>query len=153
MNLIKKFFKRKARVLSVAGVVILNNKSEVLLQRRGDDNNWCIPGGMVEPGETIEEAAKREVYEETGITVDDLTFFNVYSGEGQHHIYPDGNEVYFVNLVFITTKFHGELSIDGIESKEVKFFDIDGLPENISPASKPSLGELKMRRAIKWEKQ
>lgn len=51
----------------VAGVIILDQQNRVLLQRREDDNNWCIPRGGMDLGETIEETAKREVFEETGI--------------------------------------------------------------------------------------
>lgn len=137
--------KKKARVLCVAGIVLLDNEGRVLLIRRGDDGNWCIPGGVVEPGETIEEAAIREVLEETGLIVDNLEFFNIYSGQSQHHIYPDGNEYYFANTIFISSEFHGEMRADEIESKELKFFDISNLPNNISKSNLPMFKDYKDR--------
>lgn len=134
--------KKKARVLCVAGVIMLNNEGRVLLLRRGDDGNWCIPGGVVEPGETIEEAAIREVYEETALIIDKMELFNIYSGESQHHIYPDGNEFYFANTVFICTEFHGDMCIDEIESKELRFFEVNYIPNNISSSNIPIFKDL-----------
>lgn len=133
---------KKARVLCVAGVIMLDTQSRVLLQRRGDDGNWCIPGGAVEPGETIEEAAMREVFEETALIVDKMELFNIYSGQSQHHIYPDGNEFYFANTVFICTEFHGDMRIDEVESKELRFFEIDSIPGNVSSSNIPVFKDL-----------
>ena len=60
--------------VSVDGVVV-NDQSQVLVIRRADNGRWEPPGGVLEPGETIEEGARREVAEETGfrVTIDRLT--------------------------------------------------------------------------------
>ncbi len=129
----------------VAGVIILDNQNKILLQRRGDDNNWCIPGGGMDVGETAEETAKREVFEETALTIDEMSLFNVYSGETQHHIYPDGNEFYFVNIVFITRKYHGNILIDGDETKELKYYELNNLPNRLSATNVPVLQDLYRR--------
>jgi len=96
-------------------------------------------------GETTEEAAKREVFEETNLVVEELSLFNVYSGEEQHWIYPDGNEVYFISIVYVTNRFNGTMKVDGIEGKELKFFDINNLPQEITPSNKPILNDVKNR--------
>jgi 8-oxo-dGTP pyrophosphatase MutT (NUDIX family) len=85
-------------------------------------------------GESVQETAKREVYEETNIIIDKLNLLNVYSGEKQHHIYPNGDEVYFVNVIFVSTSYRGSLETDGIESTNASLVD---LPNNISPTNKP----------------
>jgi len=73
---------------------------------REDDmhfGKWNVPGGKVEPGETPEECAAREVYEETGLTVEDLHMRGVLT-------FPafDGEEDWYV-FVFTCCTFHGEL--------------------------------------------
>ncbi len=115
-------------VVSVAGCLIFDDKNRILLQHRTDNGLWSHPGGAVELGETVEEAVHREVYEETGIQPNELKFFNIYSGESQHHIYPNGDEVYFVNVIYTCHAFSGEPTTDHNENREVKFCDLDHLP-------------------------
>ncbi|WBW94720.1 NUDIX hydrolase [Oceanirhabdus sp. W0125-5] len=136
---------RSAKHVPAAGVIIVDEKNRVLLQRRTDNNKWSIPGGCMELGETTEETAKREVFEETNLVVEGLSLFNVYSGEEQHWIYPDRNEVYFINIVYITNRFNGTMKVDGVESKELKFFEIDKFPQEITPSNKPILRDVKNR--------
>lgn len=132
-------------IINAAGVVLMDENRKILLQKRTDNNKWSIPGGCVDLGEIIEEAAKREVFEETNLVVEDLQLFNVYSGEEQHHVYPDGNEVYFTNIVYITNKYKGIMKVDGIEGTELKFFSIENLPEEITPSNCPILEDVKRR--------
>ncbi len=115
------------------GCLIFNNKNQVLLQKRSDDNLWGNPGGSMELGETIFDTIIREIKEETNLDINkkDLKLFNIYSGENQHHIYPNKDEIYFVNIIFETNITKGILKKD-IESNELKFFDIDKLPLNVT---------------------
>lgn len=102
------------------------------MQHRTDNDTWGLPGGVIELGETVEEAAKREVLEETGLTAYDLKLFNIYSGENQHYTYPNGDEVYFVCITYYTRKYDGNIKIDNVESKDLRFFEVNDLPDNIS---------------------
>jgi ADP-ribose pyrophosphatase YjhB (NUDIX family) len=136
---------KKPRNINGAGILLIDRHKKVLLQLRSDSNSWGIPGGCLNIGESLQDAAKREVYEETGLIVDDLQLFNVYSGDKQHWIYPDGNEVYIVNTVFISNSFHGIMKADEIESKEVRFFDINNMPEEIISTNIPIIEDLKNR--------
>lgn len=61
-----------------ACVILINNENEILLQLRTDNNCWVILGGSMEIGESLVEVAKREVFEETGLTVSSLKLFNVF---------------------------------------------------------------------------
>lgn len=142
---------KSAKYVPAAGVIILDEKNRVLLQLRTDNNKWCIPGGCMELGETAEETAKREVLEETNLVVEDLSLFNVYSGEEQHWTYPDGNEVYFINIAYITNRFKGFMKVDGVESKELKFFEVENLPKEITPSNKPILSDVKSRFGHNFE--
>ncbi|MAQ13291.1 MAG: NUDIX hydrolase [Sandaracinus sp.] len=51
----------------------------VLIERRGEPRGWALPGGFVDYGETVEDGARREVMEETGLTVELVTLLGVYS--------------------------------------------------------------------------
>jgi 8-oxo-dGTP pyrophosphatase MutT (NUDIX family) len=134
---LRKIIGHRPLVMCAAGVLIVNEKNEVLLQQRTDNNMWGIPGGALELGELLEETAKREVLEETGLIVSNLDPFGTYSGEKMHHIYPNGDEVYIVSSVYITRDYDGELKLDKDESKELRFFNIDDMPKLINPPDGP----------------
>jgi 8-oxo-dGTP pyrophosphatase MutT (NUDIX family) len=112
-----------------AVVVILDETGKVLLQqRKHPKGSWGIPGGLMELGESTEDVARREVYEETGLTVDDLTLINVYSGP-EHFIKAEkGDEFYVVTVAYYTKGFQGELVVDPSESISFNFFDPKKLP-------------------------
>lgn len=129
-----------------ASVILYNGAGQVLMLHRTDNDSWCFPGGAVELGEKVEEAAIRESLEETGLTVENLELFGVFSGEQLHFIYPNGDEVYVVDVVFKSNSYKGELRLNH-EGKEAKFFPIDALPENISPPVIPVIEQLKNRKA------
>ncbi len=61
-------------ILVGAIVLIFDEQNRILLQHRNDDQTWDFPGGFVELGETIEETARREILEETGLIVHSLTW-------------------------------------------------------------------------------
>ncbi len=130
---LRKYVGHNPILICACGCLIFNDKGQVLLQRRSDDELWGNPGGSMELGETIYDTVKREIKEEVGIDLenDNLDIFNIYSGEGQHHIYPNNDEAYFVNIIFKTNSYTGIIKNDN-ESLELKFFDIDKLPTNIT---------------------
>lgn len=116
-----------------AGVFMENERGELLLGLRTDNRCWGTAGGAVELGETVEEGAKREMLEETGLIADELELLGVFSGEDTHYTYPNGDEVYVIDIKFICRKYHGTLCPQPDEVSELRFFPIDGLPDNISP--------------------
>jgi 8-oxo-dGTP pyrophosphatase MutT (NUDIX family) len=63
-----------------ACVILLNKNQEILLHLRKDNNCWGLAGGSLEMGETLEQVAKRELWEETGLVANKLQLFNVFSG-------------------------------------------------------------------------
>lgn len=129
-------------VLSVAGCLILDDQNRVLLQHRADDGLWSHAGGALELGESVEDAVKREVYEETGLIVQNIELFNIYSGESQHHIYPNGDEAYFVNMVYICRDYTGVPYSNDHESKQVRFWDLGELPP-MTDSNKEILNDLR----------
>ncbi len=130
---LRKYVGHQALIMVGACVLILNEKKEVLLQRRTDNGFWAYPGGSMEPGESFEECAKREVLEETGLECLHLSYFTNNSGEEMHYTYPNGDEVYIAEVVFLCDKYSGRLKVQEEEAIEQRFFDLNNLPENISP--------------------
>ncbi len=128
-------------ILVGTGVLLLKD-SRVLLQRRKDNRLWGIPGGSLEPGESLEETARREVLEEVGLKVSQLHLFQVYSGQGQFYQYPNGDQIYDVCIAYWSRDFQGELHADAEEVIELKFFDIHHLPDDINPLDRPILQDL-----------
>ena len=120
----------------VCAVLIFDDQNRVLLTQRADDSTWCVPGGSMELGETPEEAAKRECYEETGIIVNDLKLINVISGENSHFTYPNGDEVYAVDIYYACHSFSGTLKNQEEEVIQAKFFEKANLPKELSENDK-----------------
>ena len=116
-----------------ASIIVEDAQGRILMQQRQDDGTWSYPGGRVEIGETTEQAARREVLEESGLRVGDMQLFGVFSGEPLHHIYPDGNEVWGVDIVYISRDYTNTLLPRDGEAAALGFYPIDQLPQPISP--------------------
>ena len=124
-----------------ANVILIDEDERILLHRRRESGKWGLPGGMMELGESTEQNAIREVFEETGLECIELELFNVYSGQEQYYCYPDGNEVYNVTISYLCRSYTGEIVVDLSEGYEVKFFDINMISDNLSPTIKPIIEE------------
>lgn len=122
-----------------ASLLALNSKGELLLMRRTDNDCWGIPGGAMEPGEHIEETARRETFEETGMEVGKIQLFDVFSGPELYYRYPNGAEVYNVSVVYISNDLSGSVMLDPSEHSDMGYFPLDNLPELISPPIQPIL--------------
>jgi 8-oxo-dGTP pyrophosphatase MutT (NUDIX family) len=124
-------------LIGVGACVFVYKDGKVLLQKRKDNLCWCMSGGGgVEIGESVEEAAKRELFEETGITAKSLELLGVFSGEGMSHIYPNGDKVQIIGIVYICQDFSGDLLPDTYETIKLEWFDIDKIPHEIHPPDK-----------------
>ena len=134
-----------------ANVMVVDSENRLLLQLRTDNNCWGLPGGSMELGESLQEVAKRELYEECNLTANQLTFFNIYSGEEFYYQYPHGDEIYNVIATFICEDYEGDLRADKDEVLALQFFSIDELPSNLNPPEIPIIHEYIESRRIKIE--
>ena len=118
------------------GVIIENDKGEILLQKRRDNGLWAIIGGSMEIGEKFIETVKREAFEEAGIEIKELTLFGIYSGEDRIITYPNGDICCGTGIIFKTTAYSGEIQNNTEEALEHRFFDKTTLPDNINKYDK-----------------
>lgn len=122
-----------------ASVIVENEKGEVLLQKRADNHCWGYAGGSVELDEVVEEAAKRELFEETGLIALEMELFGVFSGPDTHYVYPNGDEVSNVDIVYLCRTYEGTLKCQESEVEELCFFSADALPNDLSPPIRKAL--------------
>lgn len=122
------------------GVIILDEAGRLLLERRSDCGWWGLPGGAVDPGESVAEAAMREAFEETGLRLELTGLLGVYSEPaGRIVIYPDnGDERHLVDVLVTARIASGELR-SSQESLELCFFDPVDLPDDIVPPARRPL--------------
>lgn len=119
-------------IIPGAAVLILDSGDRLLLQLRQDNQRWGLIGGSMEIGESLLETARREAWEETGLTLERLDWFNLYSGKELIYQYPNGDVIVNVVAVYISRDFRGELKVDRHEGIELRFFELNELPQNIS---------------------
>ena len=114
-----------------AAAIIVNEKGEILLQSRADNDRWGLPGGCQELGERFEETVIREVKEETNldVTENDLELIAIVSGKSRRNEYPNGDVVINNTALYCIKNYSGTLKWDS-ESKNMQFFALDNLPVN-----------------------
>jgi len=112
--------------------VMLIKEGKILLGRRHADPNkadselhgegtWTMPGGKLEFGESFEDGAKREVYEETGLQLDDVKVICMNNDKNEY--------VHFVTIGLFSDKFDGEPKVmEPVEIVEWRWFNLDNLP-------------------------
>ncbi|MGI8313972.1 NUDIX hydrolase [Halobacillus mangrovi] len=123
-------------------VIVVDDQDRVLLQqRRSPHGVWGLPGGLMELGESTEEVAQREVYEESGLTVDNLKLLNVYSGKDQFIRAENGDEFYVVTTAYYTRSFSGDMNVDPDESLQFQFISTDKLPDQMIGSHRAMLKE------------
>lgn len=129
-------------VLPHSVVILFNNQNEVLLEERADDGYFDFPGGGIDLKESAEEAAARELKEETGLIANRLEFFKVYSGEITHYVYFNGDEIYGVDVAYICRDYSGELKPQQEEVRKLAFYSLDKMPDKMNPRNKQIVKDL-----------
>lgn len=122
-------------------VIVMNPDGYILLQKRTDSFDWGIIGGSMELGETFEETARRELFEEAGLSAEAFKFVTNLSGQAFYYKYPNGDEVYNAIVVFEAINVQGKPTINDNEGLELKYFSMDDPIENINSNSYTILKE------------
>jgi ADP-ribose pyrophosphatase YjhB (NUDIX family) len=108
--------------LGCSTTIFDGSRQKILLTKRTDNGQWCLPSGCVDAGESVAEACEREVLEETGLIVRAKKLIGVYSDPHMMVEYADGNRFQIVALNFEAEIISGELMISN-ETTAVDFFD------------------------------
>jgi len=132
-------------ILNFAGGVVRDAEGRLLLQKRADRDAWGFPGGAIELGESAEEAAVREIFEETGLTVKVDSLLGVYSKYIDH--YPNGSSAQPIVIMFCCSVSGGNLDANNDETLELKFFYPDELPPMFNPQHQDILEDVCKRRS------
>ncbi|MCO7176658.1 NUDIX hydrolase [Sporolactobacillus kofuensis] len=130
-----------------AVALIVDKQGAVLLQKRKyPEQYWGLPGGLMELGETAEETAKREVFEETGLTIHNLQLFQVYSGVKTPSRAANGDQYFPVTIAYLAEMVAGEWKIDSKESETFEFRSIENLPDLILKNHRIIINEYFLKR-------
>ena len=120
--------KKKIFAISARGI-IENDVGEILLVKRSDNGLWVMPAGSIELEESILDCLKREVWEETGLTVESATPIAIKSEPRFSFVTSYGDPYQMFSMVFIVDKWSGELLSETDETVDARFFSLDDLPD------------------------
>jgi ADP-ribose pyrophosphatase YjhB (NUDIX family) len=125
------------RIVPSVNVVVAKAAGEILLIRRSDNDNWAVPGGAVDVGESVTDAAKRETREESGIDCEITGLVGIYSDPKHVILYTSNGEVRQEFSIVLTARPVGGIPTPSIETTEVRWV----------PASQ--IGDYQMDRSMR----
>jgi ADP-ribose pyrophosphatase YjhB (NUDIX family) len=105
---------------------VFTPNGEILLIQRKDNGRWSMPGGLAEIGQSLSEAALRELWEEAGLRGRAVRLLGVFDGR----FWGSQEKIHMINPVFLVECT--ELSpVPGIEALDARFFSRDALPQEM----------------------
>jgi ADP-ribose pyrophosphatase YjhB (NUDIX family) len=107
-------------IVPAVSAIVTDNDGRILLIQRTDNGYWSIPGGGLEPGESLRQAVAREVHEETGMRCEATGLVGIYSNPGHVAAYDDGEVRQEFSICFTTRLLGGQARTSG-ESSDVRF--------------------------------
>lgn len=145
---LRKLVGHRTLIQCAGSIIVENEQGQILLGRRTDNGLWGYSGGSVEIDERVEDCAIRELQEEFGLTAQSLTFFMVNSGPEVHYVYPNGDEVSNIEIVYTCDQWTGTPERQEEEMSELRWFAPEEVTlDMISPPIRPVVDAyLRMRK-------
>ena len=140
---IRKHLGHDPMLIPHAVAIVFNEHNEALIEVRQDDGYLDFPGGAIDIAEELEDALKRELFEETSLIADEIELFKIYSGELTRYKYMNGDVIYGVDIFYIVKKYHGQLKTQENEVKELKFMKLEDINRPVSSRNKQVVQDLK----------
>jgi 8-oxo-dGTP pyrophosphatase MutT (NUDIX family) len=120
-------------LLPGVAAVIRDERGRILLQEKASGEGWSLPAGAIEPGETPEQAVRREVGEETGLAVEATEVIGVFGGADFRYVYPNGDVVEYT-VVLYRCAIVGQLAVSlDPETKSLQYFSAAQMPRLALP--------------------
>ncbi len=110
-------------IVPAARAVIFDDRGRILLIRRGDNKQWALPAGGMEPGESVTECMAREVWEETGLVVESSVAFAIYSEP--RFTAPTRPDAQLLTVAYRVGEWSGELQTTTNETDDARWFSVD----------------------------
>lgn len=123
--------------------ILLDEDNRVLLVQRNDTQKWVMPAGSMEVNESVMDALKREVYEETGLFIEEAKLIAVYSNPHQYSYESMGFSYQMLAFVFLVQKWSGELLSCTEETDNADFFHLENLPDDVPDLYLETIEDLK----------
>jgi ADP-ribose pyrophosphatase YjhB (NUDIX family) len=123
------------RIVPAVNVVVTNDAGQILLIQRTDNDNWALPGGAVDIGESLPQAAIRETREETGIDCQITGLSGIYTNPGHVILYTSNGEVRQEFSIVLIARATGGQPTPSNESSQVRWItlaDLDSYPMDAS---------------------
>jgi ADP-ribose pyrophosphatase YjhB (NUDIX family) len=137
------------RIVPAVNVVVINDAGEILLIRRTDNDNWALPGGVVDIGESLPQAAIRETREETGIDCEITGLSGIYTNPRHVILYTSNGEVRQEFSIVLTARATGGQPTTSSESSQVRWI----APADLDSYQMDSSMRLRVRHSVEGRDQ
>jgi ADP-ribose pyrophosphatase YjhB (NUDIX family) len=125
---------KATHIVPAVSAVVRDANGLLVLQRRTDNQLWALPGGGLEPGESVVNALRREIHEETGYDVEIGRLVGIYSDPDYVIEYSDGEVRQEFSICFAAKVIGGSRTVSS-ESLEVSSFSDEDITKlEIHPA-------------------
>ena len=142
-GLLRRHLGNQRIILPTVRAIIADEDGRILFVKRSDNGLWVMPAGSQELDESVLDALRREVREESGLEVDEAELIAIYSEPRFHFTNSYGGKHQMLAFVFLVRQWHGNLQQQTDETVAAKFFPPNALPPNRPAFYDETLEDLK----------